>query len=149
MIAGVRVVPIKKFEDKRGWLAEIYRHDEMDVLPTMGYISWTKPQIARGPHEHLYQSDVFAFVIGKFRLTLWDNRPESKTYKEKMVLDLGEEKPAYVLIPPKVVHVYRCLTESGGLVVNLPDRLYKGLSKKEPVDEIRHEEDPNSPFKPE
>lgn len=148
MIAGVRVIPIRKFEDARGWLCEIFRHDELDLLPTMAYMSWTKPGVSRGPHEHIYQSDLFAFVIGTFRLTLWDNRPESPSYRERQVLDLGDAQPAYVLIPPRVVHVYRCLSETGGLVVNLPDRLYKGLGRKEPVDEIRHEEDPNSPFKP-
>lgn len=150
MIDGVKVVAIKRFADPRGWLCEIYRHDEIDMIPTMAYMSWTKPDIARGPHEHIYQSDLFAFVIGRFRLTLWDNRPDSPTYKERQVLDVGEESPAYVLVPPRVVHVYRCLTPSGGLVINLPDRLYKGMGKRDPkVDEIRHEEDPGSPYKPE
>lgn len=149
MIDGVRVVPIRKFADPRGWLCELYRHDETDVPPAMAYLSWTQPDIARGPHEHLYQSDLFAFVVGKFRLTLWDNRPESPTYRAQQVLDVGEENPAAVLIPPRVVHVYRCLSPSGGLVVNLPDRLYKGIGKREPVDEIRHEADPQSPFKAE
>ena len=32
------------------------------------------------------------------------------------------------------------------MVVNLPNRLYAGQGKKEPVDEIRHEADPQSIF---
>jgi dTDP-4-dehydrorhamnose 3,5-epimerase len=31
-----------------------------------------------------------------------------------------------------------------GLFFNLPNRLYAGRGKKEPVDEIRHETDPNT-----
>jgi dTDP-4-dehydrorhamnose 3,5-epimerase len=32
------------------------------------------------------------------------------------------------------------------MVVNFPNRLFAGWGKKEPVDEVRHEDDPNSPF---
>jgi len=33
-----------------------------------------------------------------------------------------------------------------GWVFNGPNRLYAGQGKREPVDEIRHEHDPNSPY---
>jgi dTDP-4-dehydrorhamnose 3,5-epimerase len=33
-----------------------------------------------------------------------------------------------------------------GLVFNAPNRLYAGYGKKEPVDEIRHEDASPSPF---
>jgi dTDP-4-dehydrorhamnose 3,5-epimerase len=33
-----------------------------------------------------------------------------------------------------------------GIVFNCPNRLYKGPGYKDPVDEIRHEDDKNSPF---
>jgi dTDP-4-dehydrorhamnose 3,5-epimerase len=45
-----------------------------------------------------------------------------------------------------VVHAYRNVGGEPGLVFNCPDRLYKGPGRKEPVDEIRHEDDPASPF---
>ena len=45
-----------------------------------------------------------------------------------------------VLVPPGVVHAYRNVSEENGLVFNVPNRLYAGWGKKEPVDEIRHED---------
>ena len=149
MIDGVLLEYIRKYEDPRGWLAEIYRHDQFDYVPAMGYLSWTKKDVCRGPHEHVYQSDLFVFIQGVFRMTNWDNRPPSRTYKQKDVLELGGDRPAAIMIPPGVVHAYRCISPEGGLVINLPDRLYKSLGKKLPVDEIRHEENPDSPFQAE
>ena len=37
--------------------------------------------------------------------------------------------------------------DADAFVLNFPDTLYAGRGKKEPVDEIRHESDPDSPFK--
>ena len=63
-IDGVRIGPVKKNVDQRGWLAEIFRADEMPEgeMPVMGYISVTKPGVARGPHEHREQTDTFGFI---------------------------------------------------------------------------------------
>ena len=92
-IDGVLVRTLSKHEDERGWLCELYRSDEWDHQAAMCYASWTLPGKARGPHEHVYQSDCFAFLgPGMFRLYLWDARQESKTYLHRMRLDVGEEE---------------------------------------------------------
>jgi len=146
-IDGVEITPLERYEDGRGWLAECWRSDQTDYRPVMGYVSWTRKGSARGPHEHAEQADYFVFLKGTFRLTLWDNRPGSPTHGAKLRIETGDGRPASVLIPAGVVHAYECLSEEGGLVVNLPDRLYAGEGRKGPVDEIRHEADPDSPFK--
>jgi dTDP-4-dehydrorhamnose 3,5-epimerase len=81
-----------------------------------------------------------------FRLYLWDARQESKTYLHRMRLDVGEEESVAVLVPPRVVHAYKCISEEKGLVMNLPDKLYAGVQRKQEVDEIRHEDTQDSPF---
>jgi dTDP-4-dehydrorhamnose 3,5-epimerase len=148
MINGVVVKNLNKFADERGWLTEIYRHDEMNYQPVMSYVSLTKPGISRGPHEHKLQSDFFVFAgPGDFALYLWDNRKDSPTYEVKQVIEVGEKNPAVVLVPPGVVHGYKCISATPAYSINLPDKLYKGEDKEEDVDEIRWEQDPNSPFK--
>ena len=141
-IADCSVAPLKKFHDERGWLAEFFRHDELESesYPAMGYISLTKPGVARGPHEHVDQSDLFVFFSGTFRLFLWDARHGSPTFGVRHVVDLGERNPASVIVPPGVVHAYRNIGESEALIINCPNRLYAGWGKSEPVDEIRHED---------
>ena len=146
-IDGVVVRSLRKHEDERGWLSELYRSDEWDHRVAMCYLSWTNPGKARGPHEHIEQSDCFAFLgPGMFRLYLWDARKESETYMKRMRLDVGEGNPVTVRVPPRVVHAYRCISGMKGLVVNLPDRLYAGEQRKEKVDEMRHEDKQDTPF---
>ena len=148
MIDGVIIKKLKKNEDARGWLAEIYRNDEFEYSPAMSYISVTKPGVVRGPHEHKAQSDLFVFIgPGRFRICLWDNRVDSVTYKEKMEFEGGEGEEVTVLVPPGVVHGYKCISDIDAWSINLPDKLYAGADKKEPVDEIRWEKDLESPFR--
>ncbi len=148
-INGVVVKELKFYNDQRGWLTELFRSDEIsrEFLPVMCYISGTKPGIARGPHEHKDQADCFCFVgPSTFRLYCWDARKESKTFGRKLVLDVGENHPCSVIVPPGVVHAYRNIGPSLGWVINLPNRLYAGEGRQERVDEIRHELDDNTPY---
>lgn len=147
IMPGVLVVPLRKYEDPRGWLTELYRHDELPehFRPAMSYLSVTKPGVARGPHEHVDQTDGFAFLSGSYQLYLWENRPGHAP--NEVVLEVGEANPVLVLVPPGVVHAYKNVGGAEAFVMNFPDRLYAGWGKKEPVDEIRHESDPSSPFK--
>src|SRR4051812_16227805 len=56
-IEGIIWRPLKKFHDARGWLCELFRHDDLpeQFHPVMCYISATEPGVARGPHEHVDQ----------------------------------------------------------------------------------------------
>jgi dTDP-4-dehydrorhamnose 3,5-epimerase len=148
-IEGVIWKPLKKFHDDRGWLCELFRHDELpgEYHPVMAYVSVTQPGVARGPHEHVDQADYFAFFgPSNFKLYLWDNRPNSKTYRHFEARIVGDEQPMAVVVPVGVVHAYKCVGAVPGLVFNGPNRLYKGLGKKDPVDEIRHEDVKDSPY---
>jgi dTDP-4-dehydrorhamnose 3,5-epimerase len=150
-IHGIIIKKLSQHDDKRGWLIELFRQDEIDdkkYNPVMAYVSRTKPGVARGPHEHVRQADFFCFIgPSTFRLYLWDNRRDSPTYGNAFQLDAGSENKVSVLVPPGVVHAYKNIGPVDGIVYNAPNRLYAGEGRKEPVDEIRHEDDPNSPFK--
>ena len=63
-----------------------------------------------------------------------------------MIFDAGELNPQTIIVPAGVVHAYCNVGSVQGWVINLPNRLYAGKGRKEVVDEIRHESDPNSPF---
>ena len=148
-IHDVTAKPLQKFLDERGWLAELYRSDELDegVMPTMAYISMTQPGVARGPHEHKDQTDYFCFIgPSNFKVYLWDARPDSPSFGVKQTLFAGLDAPMMVVVPPGVVHAYKNVGGDNGIVFNGPNRLYAGPGKSEPVDEIRHEEEAGSPF---
>ena len=148
-IDGVLVHDLVKRRDARGWLAELFRNDELPegYSPAMAYFSETLPGVVRGPHEHREQADLFCFVEpSTFRMYLWDARTGSPTYGNKMVLDAGENEPRSVVVPAGVVHAYKNIGSAAGRIINLPNRLYAGAGRKEAVDEIRHENDPNTIF---
>lgn len=148
MINGVTIKKLSRFEDSRGWLSEIWRQDEVAFDPAMGYVSLTKPGVIRGPHEHVRQSDCFVFVgPGSFALHLWDRRDDSPTKGEYVSVEVGENDPTLVIVPPGVVHGYKCVSATDAWSINLPDRLYRGTGKTEEIDEIRWETDPESPYK--
>ncbi len=150
-IQDVVVYSLKKFVDERGWLAELFRHDEIakEFYPAMAYVSVTEPNVQRGPHEHEMQADLFCFIgTGNFKLRLWDNRKDSPTYKNVMTLFVGADNPQAVIVPVGVVHAYKNIsTIEKGVVINCPNRLFMGKGKKEAIDEIRHEDDPNTIFR--
>lgn len=149
-IGGVLIRPLKRFDDDRGWLIELFRQDELDsaLHPSMAYLSQTLPGVARGPHEHRHQTDLFAFVgPGDFKLYLWDIRPDSPTLNIRQTLVVGESNHQSVVVPPGVVHAYKNISPVPGLVFNCPNRLYAGQGRQEPVDEIRHEDLTDSSFR--
>jgi len=149
VIHDVNIRDLTKYQDKRGWLMELFRNDVIaeEFIPAMSYISQTEPGVTRGPHEHKDQADLFCFIgPSTFRLYLWDARKSSPTFGHRMVLDAGEQKPQAVIVPAGVVHAYRNVGKIQGWVINLPNRLYAGKGRKEEVDEIRHESDPDSPY---
>ncbi len=148
MLHDLIIKDIGKNGDKRGWLAEFWRDDEISYMPAMSYVSFTKFGVVRGPHEHTWQSDYFVFVgPGDFELFLWDRREDSPTKGEEVKAIVGASKPCIVIVPPGVVHGYKCISQEGALSINLPDKLYRGKNKSEEVDEIRWEKDGSSPYK--
>src|SRR5256714_2250505 len=149
-INDVVVRPLRKFNDSRGWLIELFRHDELaaEFFPAMAYVSSTKPGVTRGPHEHADQADLFCFMgPSNFKLRLWDNRSDSSTFRHMMTLIAGEENPQVVIIPKGVVHAYQNISATDGIVINCPNRLYMGEGRRETVDESRHEDDPDTIFR--
>jgi dTDP-4-dehydrorhamnose 3,5-epimerase len=150
VIRDVVVRELRKFVDERGWLAELFRQDELaqEFYPAMAYISTTLPGVTRGPHEHADQADLFCFIgPSNFKIRMWDNRPASETYNHVMTLFVGEDSPKAVLVPKGVVHAYRNVGQVPGVVINCPNRLYMGQGKREEIDEIRHEDDPETIFR--
>ena len=148
-IHDVVVYPLKKYIDERGWLAELFRLDEIneEFHPVMTYISVTEPGVQRGPHEHVEQADLFCFIgPSNFKLCIWDNRISSKTYGRMMTLFVGADNPQAVIVPKGMAHAYKNIGSVPGVVINCPNRLYMGAGKNEPIDEIRHEDDPQTVF---
>ena len=109
-IDGVVFKPLVPYKDHRGWLTELYREDELPASehPVMAYVSETLPGVARGPHEHVDQTDYFAFIgPGEFVIYLWDAREGSPTYGHRVKAAVGQSNRQSVIVPPGVIHAYK------------------------------------------
>ena len=149
-IKGILIQELEKYADQRGWLSEFFRQDELEQSqwPQMGYVSMTEPGMSRGPHEHLNQTDIFVFLgLSEFELYLWDNRPESVSFQQKDIVKIPKGKLVRIIIPPGIVHGYKNIGCHQGVIVNAPNKLYKGKGELGEIDEIRYEQNPDSPFK--
>ena len=146
----MRVEALPVFKDARGSLHELFRTDEIPAgfKPLMACSSWSHPGVARGPHQHVAQDDYFTFAgPSEFYVYLWDDRPGAAKAARGWVVHTGEKSPARIHVPRGVVHAYRNIGNVPGLVVTVTSLLFKGEGRREPVDEIRHELDPNSPYR--
>ena len=82
-------------------------------------------------HIHKFQTDWWYVASGVLRVALYDNRPDSPTYKEIVEIFMGDGHPATVLrVPTGVAHGCKCMSESANL-------LYVTSSLYNPSDEGR------------
>ena len=136
-IAGVQVKALRAIPDERGWLMEILRRDETDLLPTFGqvYVSATYPGVVKGWHCHKHQVDHFACVAGMVKLVLIDTREDSPTRDVVNEFFIGVQNPQLVQVPTLVYHGWKCISAEPSLVVNVPSEPYN----REAPDEYRLE----------
>src|SRR5258708_35668830 len=121
VIDGVIWKPLKRFHDPRGWLCELFRHDEIpaEFHPVMAYISLTEIGVARGPHEHVDQADYFCFIDpSNFKVYLWDSRAKSPTFQHRDVKIVGIDQPMALIVPAGVVHPYTNVGRDQALELN-------------------------------
>jgi dTDP-4-dehydrorhamnose 3,5-epimerase len=143
-IAGVQVKPLRAIADERGWLMEILRSDETQLLPKFGqvYVSATYPGVVKAWHYHKKQVDNFACVSGMVKLVLVDTREDSPTRGVVNEFFIGTMNPQLVQVPNLVYHGWKCISVEPSLVVNVPSEPYD----RESPDEYRLEPHGTLPY---
>ena len=126
LIAGVKVKPLRRIPDERGWLMEILRADDAELFAGFGqvYVSATYPGVVKAWHYHKVQIDTFACVAGMVKLVLVDTRPGSRTEGAINEFFVGTLNPMLVQVPNLVYHGWKCISAEPSLVVNVPSAPY-------------------------
>ena len=107
MIEGLRVIPLRRFEDERGWFLELRRESELPKPTRQTNISFSRKAVIRGLHYHERgQDDLFACLQGMVRVVILD-RETGETFTE----DIGDDNPAAVYVPGRHAHGYEALTD--------------------------------------
>ena len=104
---GVRRIPLRRFEDDRGWFMEIYRESWLEERARQGNLSFSRKGVIRGLHYHERgQDDLFVCLSGSVRVVVLD--PQSgETFSE----DIGDENPVAIHIEAGLAHGYEALTD--------------------------------------
>ena len=100
------VIPLQRFEDERGWLAEIARASGLPEPLRQTNVSFSRSGTIRGLHYHERQSDLFVCLQGRARVVALD-RDTGETFSE----EIGDGNFAAVYIPGNLAHGFEALTD--------------------------------------
>jgi dTDP-4-dehydrorhamnose 3,5-epimerase len=107
VIEGLRVIPLARFEDERGWFLELRRESELPRPTRQTNISFSRKGVIRGLHYHERgQDDLFACLQGMARVVVLDRRSS-----EAFTLDIGDDNPVALYIPGRHAHGFEALTD--------------------------------------
>jgi dTDP-4-dehydrorhamnose 3,5-epimerase len=127
VIEGLQRVPLRRFEDARGWLMELRRESLLPKQTRQTNLSFSRRGVIRGLHYHERgQDDLFACIQGMARVVVLD-RSSGEAYTE----DIGDENPVALYIPGRHAHGFEALTD---LLF-----LYHVTEEYDPADPDEHE----------
>src|SRR5215210_8393444 len=102
-----RPIPLRRFEDARGWLVEIARTSGLPKPIRQTNVSFSRQGTIRGLHYHERgQDDLFVCLQGRARVVALD-RETGETFSE----DIGEGNFAAVYVPGNLAHGFEALTD--------------------------------------
>jgi len=108
MIEGMLRIPIRRFDDERGWLMELRRESLLPKQTLQTTMSFSRRGVIRGLHYHERgQNDLFFCVEGTVRVVVLD-RENGETYSE----DIGDENRVALYIPGTLAHGFEALTDA-------------------------------------
>ena len=101
LVAGVTVVPLRRIPDERGTILQMLRRTDPHFLE-FGEIYFTSIYrgVVKGWHRHREMTLNYACIIGRIKLVIYDERPDSPTRDRLMERFLGPDDYSLVIIPP-------------------------------------------------
>jgi dTDP-4-dehydrorhamnose 3,5-epimerase len=107
VIDGLRRIPLRRYEDERGWFCELRRDSELPKPMRQTNVSFSRAGVVRGLHYHERgQDDLFACLRGMARVVVLDRATGESFYE-----DIGEENAVAIYIPGIHAHGFEALTD--------------------------------------
>jgi dTDP-4-dehydrorhamnose 3,5-epimerase len=133
VIPGVERLPLRRFEDERGWFIELRRESALPKPTVQTNLSFSRAGVIRGLHYHERgQDDLFACLQGMARVVVLD-RESGETFTE----DIGDDNPVALYIPGRHAHGFEALSDCLFL--------YHVTEEYDPADPDEHEVPWNDP----
>jgi dTDP-4-dehydrorhamnose 3,5-epimerase len=107
VIDGIVRVPLRRFEDERGWFMELRRESSLPKRTVQTNVSFSRAGTIRGLHYHERgQDDLFACLEGTARVVVLD-LGSGEVFTE----DIGDDNPVALYIPGRHAHGFEALTD--------------------------------------
>jgi dTDP-4-dehydrorhamnose 3,5-epimerase len=107
VIEAVKRIPLRRFEDERGWFVELRRESWLPKQTRQTNVVFSRQGVVRALHYHERgQDDLFACLNGMARVVVLDLETD-----ETFTDDIGDENPVAVYIPGRLAHGYEALTD--------------------------------------
>jgi len=107
VIEGLIRIPLRRFEDERGWFTELMRAGGLPKPVRQSNLVFSQRGVVRGLHYHERgQDDLFVCVQGMVRVVVLD-RDTGETFSE----DIGDDNPVAIYIPGVNAHGYEALSD--------------------------------------
>ena len=107
MIEEIRRIPLRRFEDERGWFLELRRESWLPRQTRQTNLSFSRRGVIRGLHYHERgQDDLFVCLQGTARVIVLDLETD-----EVFTEDIGDENLIALYIPGRLAHGFEALTD--------------------------------------
>jgi dTDP-4-dehydrorhamnose 3,5-epimerase len=106
-VDGVLRIPLRRFEDERGWFCELRRDSTLPRPTVQTNLSFSRAGVIRGLHYHERgQDDLFVCLQGAARVVVLDRRTGA-TFTE----DIGDENLVAIYVPGRHAHGFEALSD--------------------------------------
>jgi len=122
MIEGIKIIPKKQIIDERGKIMHMMRNDDPNFTKFGEvYFSYSHPNTVKAWHLHKRMTVNYVCVVGKIKLVLFDDRPESSTKGELQEIFLTTENYSLVSVPPRVWNGFKSVENKFSIIANCSD----------------------------
>ena len=122
MIEGVKIIPKRQIIDERGKIMRMVRNDD-EHFTKFGeiYFSYSHPNTVKAWHLHKRMTVNYVCVVGKIKLVLFDDRPESSTKGALQEIFLTTENYSLVSVPPGIWNGFKSIENKFSIIANCSD----------------------------
>jgi dTDP-4-dehydrorhamnose 3,5-epimerase len=108
VIDGLLRLPLRRFEDERGWFMELARVSALPKPIRQTNLAFSQRGTIRGLHFHERgQDDLFVCLDGLVRVVVLE-RMTGEVFAE----DIGDSNPVAIYVPGRHAHGYEALADS-------------------------------------
>tara|TARA_B100000965_G_C19304802_1_gene631776 strand:+ start:142 stop:600 length:459 start_codon:yes stop_codon:yes gene_type:complete len=121
-IEGMSVRNLRIIENEKGSVLHMIRSDS-EHFKRFGeiYFSEVMPDTVKGWKKHKKTTQNFVVPVGRIKLVLYDQRPESETFGMITEIELGRNDYKMVTFPPELWYGFKGLSRDKSIIANLID----------------------------